>query len=344
MLTRTFPRRRGRGVTLVASRLLALACASPVQGFSLRRTVGLHCRRARWVSVQDRRRPIQRGEEQRDKCAVRWAHCGRSARGAERRRALGGLAGRSDLPQGRLLEPAPRAARHRGAAMRGVLPRGESEGCARAGRGGGSGPPGALPQIQARAGRPARREAPRARSARGTGWRGLAWGPSEEAPAAERQSGFGSWRAALHQRGAPRRGEAALRARPFAAGRGRDAARPDPLRERQQRRGRAALPVQAPRLAAPYARQGAARAAPALGRRPAPRNPGSSSQRPTSPAPETGPGGGTAPLGRGDCASDVRGPFLCPNAIRLYDYIAMQTGADVAGSPLQSMNGGRCPH
>ena len=110
-----------------------------------------------------------------------------------------------------------------------------------------------------RAERVPQRVAPVARA----GARPLGGTAASRRPALSRETAAET-RTPLHQRAAAARGEAALRARPVAAGGLRDAARADPLRERERRRGGAALPVQAPRLAAAHARPGPARAAQAL--------------------------------------------------------------------------------
>ena len=169
-----------------------------------------------------------------------------------------------ELAQRWLRQPAPRATRQRGAALRGVPPAGDGEGGPRVRREGGDGRPDPPPQDKA--------DGRRAPGGKGSA-AGRADGP-RRCPAARRHRSEPPPGAQprdrsrnpdpLHQRGAAARGEAAVRTRPVTAGRGRDAARADPLREREQRRGGAALPVQARRLAAAHARPGAARAAQAL--------------------------------------------------------------------------------
>jgi hypothetical protein len=98
----------------------------------------------------------------------------------------------------------------------------------------------------------------------------------------------------------------------------------------------AALPGHAPRLAAAHPRPGAARAPrprvttwPAPPERPEPKQPATERSRP-----QTTRGREQLVPTKATALSSARPLFLCPEAIRLYGYVAIQAGPEVTAPPL----------
>lgn len=159
------------------------------------------------------------------------------------------------------------------------------------------------------------------RAARGGVSRAAAVGPVR---AAGRAASARSWRG----------GRGAWTGSACRCGRWPDAARADQLREGKQRRRGAALPGQAPRLAAAHPRTGAARASrprttwPAPPERPEPKQPATERSRP-----QTTRGRDRLVPTKATALSSACPLFLCPEAIQLYDYVARQHAAEVTAAP-----------